>query len=139
MRYASRGTLIAKLLDDDANFRHVAKCDGADREAGADSSAERPFTITCSHGEAGILEALRWLLYAFPQHEGHLHCRSGGVRTHSVMLDKRLARVTPTLGHNLLIDMVTNLQPLLPVGRERTHISQSQAAIESDPASISLE
>src|SRR5919198_5700558 len=50
------------------------------------------------------------------------------------MLDEGLARGTPSPGHNLLIDLVANLQPFLPVGGERPLIGQPQAAIDSDPA-----
>src|SRR5215813_3926834 len=62
------------------------------------------------------------------------HQIRGVQRFTPVMLDKRLTRGTPSLDHNLLIDLVADLQPLLPVGRERPFISQSQATIKRDPA-----
>jgi hypothetical protein len=34
VRHVVERTLVAKLLDEDANFRRVAKCDGTDRELG---------------------------------------------------------------------------------------------------------
>ena len=40
----------------------------------------------------------------------------------------------PALRHDLLVDLVADLQPARPVGREGPLVGQPQAAIERDPA-----